>query len=151
MKVVKIIVKSVAVIAFLLFVLGYIYSGGETMISGLYSIYGLLLIGLFMLDQVDEKSKTPGIAEKSPIPTYLSALMIIGLIVVTGLFHKTISTLHVSFSFILFNAFIMASLFYSLFSTAVSPHITLFILVWVISIVVMLYTQTTDGFAGISL
>ena len=85
------------------------------------------------------------------IATSLTALMVIGLITVTGTYHDNISKLHISWSFIMFNIFIMGSLFYAIFKSAVTPSITLFVFIWFISIVVMLATQTTDGFTGINL
>jgi hypothetical protein len=137
--------KWVTFIPIVLFVIGFYSKTGDLMVGGLYASYICLLSSLvFMI------MKSGGDVYKQIAPT-VSAMMILGLISVQAMYNDNISKIHVSASFMWFNLFIMLSFQYASFTEYVSPYVTAFSLIWFTSIVVMLVTQTTDGFTGINL
>ena len=137
--------KWVTFIPIILFISGYYVKNGDLMVSGLYTSYICLLISIVFMIR-----KLGGDIYKQIAPS-ASVLMILGLISAIGVYNENVSKLHVSASFMWFNVFIMASFQYASFAEYVSPYVTASSLIWFTSIVVMLVTQTTDGFTGINL
>ena len=138
--------KWTTIVAIILFVSGYYSNTGDLMVGGLYASYVCLLSSVGFI--VFENGQ--GDVYKQLL-AFISASMIVALITVTSMHHDNISKLHVSGSFFWFNLFIMLSVLYASFMTYISPYITALSIIWFTSIIVMLYTQTTDGFTGINL
>ncbi len=130
-----IILETTAYAAFILYLLSYVYSAGVPMVSGLFAGYGitsLILLNLFI--------------SKNNMSIAVLFGILVGLITVTGIYYNHISRLQVSSWYFVFNTMIAAMMSYVIYAKQAMLPLTMFIFICFVNIVVILTTQTTDGF-----
>ena len=135
-----IILETTAYAAFILYLLSYVYSAGVPMVSGLFAGYGLTI---FILLNLFINKNNLSIANLSIAVLFF---ILIGMITVTGVYYNPISRLQVSSWYFVFNIIISAMMSYVIYTKQAVLPLTMFTLICFINIVVMLTTQTTDGF-----